>query len=62
MLSEPEIIAYVEGTLSPEEQARAEEELTRNEALRKQVLDQSRLDAGLRAALGGAKADRKSVV
>lgn len=52
MLTEPQLIAYVEGTLSPDERAQVEAALAQDESLRRRVLEQMRLDAALRAALG----------
>ncbi len=59
MLTEEQLIAYLEGALSPEERARVEDALARDETLRHRVLDQRAMDAALHSALGGAGANER---
>ena len=59
MLNEPELIAYLENTLAPAARERVEAELERDLQLRRQVLQQSQLDAALRASLGAARANER---
>ncbi len=57
MLTESQLIGYVEGTLPTDERAAVEAALAQDAALRRRVLAQMRLDAALRASLGSAKAN-----
>ena len=59
MLNEPELIAYLENTLAPAARERVEAALERDLQLRRQVLQQSQLDAALRASLGAARANER---
>ena len=59
MLTESQLIGYVESTLPPNERAAVEAALAQDAALRRRVLEQVRLDAALRASLGGAKAQER---
>jgi len=59
MLTEQQIIGFIEGTLGPEEHALVEGALTTEPTERKRALDQIRLDAALRAALGGTNASER---
>lgn len=59
MLTESQLIGYVEGTLPPDEHAQVEAALVQDEALRRRLLVQMRLDAALRASLGGTKASER---
>lgn len=59
MLTEQQLIGYVEGTLPPDERAQVEAALAQDEALRRRMLEQMRLDAALRATLGGVKAGER---
>ncbi|MBI5817779.1 MAG: FecR domain-containing protein [Verrucomicrobia bacterium] len=60
MIAHDRLIAYVSGTLATEERARLEEQFAGDEAALCSVLDQERMDAALRAMLGGA-AEREQV-
>jgi hypothetical protein len=59
MLSEQELIGYLEKTLSAAERARVEAELERHPQFRRQLLQQTQLDAALRAALGSESANER---
>ena len=59
MLTEQELIAYLEKTLSPAERARVETELDRDPQQRRQLVRQIQLDAALRAALGESEAKER---
>lgn len=56
MLTESQLIGFIEGTLPQEERAQVEAALAQDAALRRRVLEQMRLDTALRATLGGVKA------
>lgn len=57
-MNEQDLIAYLEKTLPAAERARVEAELERDPHLRRQLVQQSQLDAALRAALGPAANER----
>lgn len=57
MLSEQELIGYLEATLPPAERARVEAELERDPKLRRQLVQQAQLDVALRATLGSTNAN-----
>lgn len=59
MLSEQDLIAYLENTLAPDERKRVEAELERAPQLRRQLVRQAQLDAALRAALGSDPANQR---
>lgn len=59
MLSEQELMAYLENTLPPGERARVETELERDPLLRGQLVRQSQMDNALRAALASDAADER---
>ncbi|MSU59656.1 MAG: hypothetical protein EXS35_16070 [Pedosphaera sp.] len=52
MLTEQDLIAYLENTLSPTDRQRVEAELERDPQQRRQFIRQRQLDAALRASLG----------
>ena len=65
MLSEQELIAYLENTLSPAERARIEAELERDPQQRRQLMQQAQMENALRAALDNSTASarvKKSVL
>lgn len=53
MLTEQQLIAYLEGTLGPEDRAAVEAALDQDPALRQQVLAQASMESALRVSLGG---------
>lgn len=59
MLTESQLIGYIEGTLPTDERTQVEAVLAQDAALRQRVLEQMRLDAALRATLGGVKAGER---
>ncbi len=59
MLSEPELIAYLENTLTPAERQRVEVELEREPQLRRRLLQQTQMDQALRASLGDAAVNER---
>lgn len=59
MLNEQELIAYLENALPPAERARVETELERDPQLRRQLMQQTQLDAALRAALASDAANER---
>ncbi|HSH95746.1 MAG TPA: FecR family protein [Roseimicrobium sp.] len=59
MLTEQDIVAYVENTLSSTERIRVEAELETDEALRREVLQQLQLDRALLVSLGDAAANER---
>lgn len=59
MLTESQLIGYIEGTLPADERTQVEAALAQDAALRQRVLEQMRLDAALRATLGGVKAGER---
>jgi tetratricopeptide (TPR) repeat protein/anti-sigma factor RsiW len=59
MLDEPRLIAYVAGTLDPEERARLEAELATDRSAQRLLAEQQLMDQALRVALGGARADER---
>ena len=59
MLTEQELIAYLENTLSPAERQRVEVEMDRDPQQRRQLVRQIQLDAALRATLGESVANER---
>ncbi|MEY4385374.1 MAG: hypothetical protein RLY20_657 [Verrucomicrobiota bacterium] len=59
MLSEQELIAYLENTLSSDERKRVEAELERDPQARRELLRQFQLDAALRATLNADTANER---
>ena len=62
MLSEQELIAYLENALPPAERTRVEAELERDNVLRRQLVAQAGMDRVLRAALGGREVIKQKVL
>jgi len=59
VLTEHQLTGFIEDTLSADERAQVEAALTQDETTRRRVLEQIRLDAALRATLGGAAASER---